>query len=188
MEILLTLAVINLSASLLLGFAVKRDFARSGHVSMPVAVWSGVAMHGHALITYTAAWLDRGSLPLNTSLHAPVWYGGLGLIMVGLAIIVLGRKAYASFKRVYGLSEDKLIENGIYRYSRNPQYFGYWMSFVGASLMGRSLWALVLAMIFALFIDLYIRWVEEPHLRRIFGANYKNYCERVSRYFGRHRA
>jgi len=185
-QVLVLIALANAALVLPMAILVKRDFARIGHVSWPVAIWTGIAMHGHALIAFSVAWFDRGSLfPLAT------WtiLSGLGLTLAGAYVIYLGRKAYASVARVYGLKEDKLIERGIYRLSRNPQYFGYWLMFVGAALAAGSFWALVLAGLFAVFMHPYIRFVEEPHLRRHFGEEYKQYCGRVSRYFGKpHRA
>jgi protein-S-isoprenylcysteine O-methyltransferase Ste14 len=180
-EILLGLTALNLAVSIPMALAVKRDFTSLGRVSFPVAIWTGAAMHGHALVTFLLAWHDRGSLPFG-----PSWtiIGGWLLIVAGAAIIVAGRAAYASVKRVYGMKEDKLIEHGVYRWSRNPQYFGYWIMFIGAAIAGASVWTLVLAILFAVFVHLYIVLVEEPHLSIIFPDAYRAYCDRVSRYWG----
>lgn len=109
--------------------------------------------------------------------------GGV-LTFLGGYIIYLGRKAYVSVACVYGLKEDELIERGIYRYSRNPQYFGYWVMFLGASIAAGSGWALLLAVLFAVVMHPYIRLVDESHLRRQFGADYISYCSRAARYMG----
>jgi protein-S-isoprenylcysteine O-methyltransferase Ste14 len=180
-EILLVLAGLNVPASVLMGFAVRRDFALRGRVSLPVAIWSGIAMHGHALITYAVAWLDRSTLPFASTVMTGV---GVALLVLGVGLIAAGRRAYASIPRVYGLKEDELIARGVYRRSRNPQYLGYGLTFLGAALATGSAWALLLAVAFAAFIHAYIVFVEEPHLRRIFGRPYVGYCGRVSRYWG----
>ncbi len=180
-QIAILVALVNAALVLPMAILVRRDFARIGRVSWRVAIWTGIAMHGHALIAFGVAWIDRGSLyPIAT------WslIGGLGLTFAGAYAIYLGRKAYASVARVYGLKEDELIERGVYHYSRNPQYFGYWLMFVGTALATGSLWALLLAGLFAAFMHPYIRFVEEPHLRRHFGVNYEHYSDRVARCIG----
>ena len=163
-----------------LALLIKRDFRRLGRASWAAAVWSGIAMHGHALATFAIAWLDRGSL------YAPAAWSvaaGGALAGTGLFIIVLGRRAYASRARVYGLREDELIERGVYRRTRNPQYAGYGVMFAGAAIAAGSSLAFVFSGVFALLIHVYITWVEEPHLKRAFGAEYDAYCARVGRYF-----
>ena len=93
------------------------------------------------------------------------------------------RHTYGDQARVYGLKENELIEHGIYRRSRNPQYLGYWLMFVGAATASGSLLAFLFAVAFALLVHGYITIVEEPHLKRHFGADYTQYCRRVGRYF-----
>lgn len=172
--------ILNAVLALPMALLVRRDFARLGRVSWPMAIWTGAAMHGHALASFVLAWIDCGGLyqPGPLSLIA-----GGGVLALGAFVIYLGRRAYGDQARVYGLKEDTLIEQGIYRRSRNPQYFGYGLMFLGAALAGGSGLALVFALAFAGFIHLYIRHVEEPHLSRIFGGAYTEYCKRVGRYF-----
>ena len=165
--------------SLLFMRVTQTEFRRRGHWSKPVAVWSGAIMHGHALATWALAWLDRGSLyePGLASMTA-----GLGLFAAGAVVIGLGRRAYGSQERVYGLLEDTLIERGIYRVTRNPQYVGYAGMFLGAAMAAGSGYALASSLLFAVFVHGFITRVEEPHLKRVFGEPYLAYCGRVRRY------
>ena len=77
-----------------------------------MAIWTGAAMHGHALASFALAFVDRGGLytpgPLSLT-------GGTGVFLLGAFVIYLGRRAYGDQARVYGLKEDVLIEQGIYR-------------------------------------------------------------------------
>jgi len=157
----------------------RRDFFRQGRWSRTTAVWSGLVMHGQALATAALAVADRGSLwPVSgTSLIA-----GGALFAAGAGVIVAGRLAYGNQERVYGLLEDRLIESGIYRITRNPQYVGYAAMFFGAALAAGSGLALASAGLFALTIHIFITRVEEPHLRRAFGEAYTDYCTRIRRY------
>ncbi len=174
------LMLANALLAIPMALLVRRDFSRIGRVSWPIAIWTGIAMHGHALATLIIAWIDRGSL------YQPVLWSlavGIAALLTGSFVIYLGRKAYGDRSRVYGLREDELIERGIYRRSRNPQYFGYGMMFLGAAIASGSALAFGFAAVFAALIHVYITWIEEPHLRRIFAADYRQYCTRVGRYF-----
>ncbi len=179
-QALLIYVAVNAVLSIFMARFVIRDFQRIRRVSVPVAIWTGVAMHGHALATFAMAWIDRGSLYALSYWTAA---GGGLVLVIGAYIIFLGRSAYGDRARVYGLKEDELIDRGVYRWSRNPQYFGYWLMFVGAGLASGSWLTLAFAAAFAVFIDVYIRVVEEPHLKRVFGEAYSAYRQRVSRYW-----
>ncbi|WP_417494459.1 methyltransferase [Maricaulis sp.] len=157
----------------------RRDFARMGRWSWPVAILSGVLMHGLALSVLGLALSDRGSLYAVSPLSLAA---GLTLAGAGWWMIHLGRRQYGSRARVYGLREDELIEQGIYRRSRNPQYVGYFGLMLGSALAAGSILALGGAIVFAAFIHVFITWVEEPHLRREFANAYLAYCGRVRRY------
>ena len=136
-------------------------------------------MHGHAAITFTLAWLDRGSLNEPSLISLAL---GLVIASLGGGLIVAARREYASPSRVYGLLEDKLITTGIYRYSRNPQYVGYWLVMLGTAIASLSQWTFLLAFGFAPIVHFYVRGVEEPHLRSAFGAQYLAYCTSTPRY------
>lgn len=178
-ELLVILMVANGLAAIPFGVAARRSFAKTGRLSPALAVWSGVAMHGHALLTFAVALTNRGS-----------WYGpsllwsavGASVAVAGATMIALGRKAYGDRRRIYGLLEDRVIDTGIYRWSRNPQYVGYALIFAGVALASGSGWAWVFVMVFLAMMHAGITRVEEPHLERVFGADYADYRRRVARY------
>ena len=178
---LIAVSILNALSAVPMALRARHDFARQGRLSLPVAIWTGVNMHGHAAITFTLAWLDRGSVnepsPISLAL-------GLVIASIGGGLIVAGRREYASRSRVYGLLEDKLITTGIYRYSRNPQYVGYWLMMLGAAIASFSQWTFLLAFGAAPIIQSYVQCVEEPHLRFAFGDKYLAYCNRAPRYLG----
>lgn len=178
---LLILAALNAALSIPMAFLVKRDFKKLDRVSVPMAIWTGVAMHGNALLLFAIAWIDRGSLGAVSATSIAI---GALFAAAGTVMITLGRGAYASFARVYGLKEDELIDRGVYRWSRNPQYVGYALLLAGISFAVMSIWAFALALAFALFIHCYIVSVEEPHLRKAFGEAYDAYLKRTARYLG----
>jgi protein-S-isoprenylcysteine O-methyltransferase Ste14 len=79
---------------------------------------------------------------------------------------------------------------GFYRYVRNPMYVGFFVGWL-------SLWvifgranraALTVAIVAVDAAVLFVRLVEEPILRRMFGAQYEDYCKNVPRWLPRVRA
>jgi len=84
----------------------------------------------------------------------------------------------------------RLVVVGFYRYVRNPMYVGFFVGWLGLWVvfgradMGAILVALAVVVGVALFVQLY----EEPTLRRMFGAEYEEYCRNVRRWLPRMRA
>ena len=157
----------------------QAEFKLQGKWSPSTAIMSGLIMHGHFIATLALSWLDRGSLFAPSSIMAAI---GTLLFIAGAVVIYLGRYAYGSQQRVYGLLEDELIQHGIYRRTRNPQYVGYAGMFLGAAIVAGSGLALVSTLLFIAVIHVFITWVEEPHMRRTFGDVFDQYARKVSRY------
>ncbi len=177
--LLLTYIVANAVLAVPFMVRARREFRRLGKWSPVTAVWSGIVMHGQALATAALAFADRGSLWPVTGLGL---VAGAGVLLAGAAIIGAGRLAYGDQRRVYGLVEDRLIETGIYRITRNPQYVGYAAMFFGAAMASGSVLALASAAVFAVTAHIFITRIEEPHLRRVFGPAFEAYCLRTRRY------
>jgi protein-S-isoprenylcysteine O-methyltransferase Ste14 len=75
-----------------------------------------------------------------------------------------------------------LSVSGIYRWGRNPQYLGWFLFLLGFALTDWSEWCLAALLVSAIGIHLLIL-VEEQHLLRQFGDTYRQFCDRVPRYF-----
>jgi len=182
---LIALMIINGLLSIPFGYAANRSFLKLGKLPFGLALWSGVAMHGHAIMTFAVAWFDRGSLYPSNSLSV---LGGAIICASGAYLIFLGRKAYGDQRRVYGLKEDELITSGIYKRSRNPQYVGYGLMFFGAAIASGSLVSFFFVAVFAAMVHAGVTLIEEPHLERIFGESYNKYRRQSGRYFQIHSA
>jgi protein-S-isoprenylcysteine O-methyltransferase Ste14 len=76
----------------------------------------------------------------------------------------------------------KLVVRGLYRYTRNPMYLGVLTTIIGWSILYHSLNVFLYALLVAFIFNLMIFFYEEPHLREIFGDEYKAYCSRVARW------
>lgn len=78
----------------------------------------------------------------------------------------------------------KLVYQGIYNYTRNPMYLGYFFIILGEFLFsGRILVAVYFIFIF-LLINGYLIYIEEPKLKEKFGIRYMEYIKKVSRWIG----
>jgi protein-S-isoprenylcysteine O-methyltransferase Ste14 len=71
------------------------------------------------------------------------------------------------------------VVGGLYRYVRNPMYLAVVAVVVGqALLLGRLELLLHAAALVVAFVA-FVRWYEEPTLRRRFGAGYEAYSRAV---------
>jgi len=98
----------------------------------------------------------------------------LGAGIAGWAVVEAGEMDISS--------PHELVTTGPYAYSRNPMYVGWSLIYLGIAFVVNSLWLLALfpaVMLYSHFVD--IRR-EEIELEREFGADYKEYRDRVRRY------
>ncbi|MGO8984672.1 MAG: methyltransferase family protein [Terriglobales bacterium] len=81
----------------------------------------------------------------------------------------------------------RLVIVGFYRYVRNPMYLGFITGWVGLWVVfgQASLTAVSVACVAVLGVVLFVHFYEEPHLRKIFGPEYEEYCRHVPRWVPR---
>src|SRR5580704_15008044 len=84
----------------------------------------------------------------------------------------------------------RLVVVGFYRYVRNPMYVGFFAGWMGLWIVfGRaSRAALVVALAAMAAVVLFVKFYEEPTLRKMFSADYEEYCRNVPRWIPRTRA
>ncbi|GID95636.1 methyltransferase family protein [Amorphoplanes digitatis] len=149
----------------------------------------GVAAGGSALFFALAPGTVAGLLPWaltgwQADATLPWVVRGLGVLMIlaGLLVIV---PAFVRFV-VDGAGTpapvaqtDRLVVRGPYRFVRNPMYIAVVLAIVGQALLLGSavlfLYALVAGATMFGFVKLY----EEPHLSRVYGAEYEAYRRAV---------
>jgi len=79
----------------------------------------------------------------------------------------------------------RLVTADLYERVRNPMYVGVLLVLVGEVVLFASLVLLAYAVAVWLAFHLFVVGYEEPHLRRKFGREYVDYCERVPRWLPR---
>ena len=84
----------------------------------------------------------------------------------------------------------RLVVVGFYRYVRNPMYLGFFVGWIGLWVVfGRaSLPVITGAAAVVLGVVLFVRFYEEPTLRKMFGSEYQEYCRNVRGWLPRLRA
>jgi protein-S-isoprenylcysteine O-methyltransferase Ste14 len=113
---------------------------------------------------------------------------GFMLLLPGVAIIVWCFIDFVRRGRGTPAPYDpprRLVVAGLYKYARNPQYVGVVLVALSeAVLSGRTL-LFGYAVFLAVSYHLFVRFYEEPTLRRMFGEDYAHYCAMVSRWLPR---
>lgn len=108
---------------------------------------------------------------------------GLFLITVGVIFFIIAAITMKNSWRV-GIdksTKSKLITEGIYKYSRNPAFVGFYLMFIGLFLVYADIITCI-----SMFINIYAmnRLVleEEKHLEEVFGKEYTDYKKKAPRY------
>ena len=117
--------------------------------------------------------------------------GDLVFVPWGLPLLVWGYLQYRMGGRYRtrmggggpGLSNppERIVDSGIYAYTRNPMYLGHLIFMAGLAITFWSLAALVLLVV---HLPWYQRRVlgDEAHLKTLFGQGYVDYAARVKRW------
>ncbi|HEY0299441.1 MAG TPA: isoprenylcysteine carboxylmethyltransferase family protein [Arachidicoccus sp.] len=77
---------------------------------------------------------------------------------------------------------NNLQTGGVYAFSRNPMYIGFFFMYFGAAMLWGNWWTFIASPFLALVIDLYVVEREEKYLQRKFGHVYKEYKNNVRKW------
>jgi len=116
-----------------------------------------------------------------------VWYQQFFLNIVGYFIAALGTGIYmvaalkfGSLKKLSGAGDAELETQGIYKYTRNPQFLGWWVFFFGLFVSYINFLSLVF-LIVAVILGYIQIFYEEKYLHLKFGSQYSEYMKNVRR-------
>lgn len=138
--------------------------------------WTGIALNFLLAGLFQAAAL---------SWHRTALFSiGVALILLGVAlrwysIGILGRY----FTRDVAVSADqKVVQNGPYRYIRHPAYSGTFLTMLGVGLATTN-WASLIALLVCVFLGhMYRVSIEEQALSQTIGQPYIEYMRRTRRF------
>ena len=77
---------------------------------------------------------------------------------------------------------EVLVVSGLYRFVRNPMYVCVLVVIAGQALLFGQPWLFAYAGVVLIVFHLFVRFYEEPQLRRRFGKAYVDYCLHVGRW------
>jgi protein-S-isoprenylcysteine O-methyltransferase Ste14 len=118
-------------------------------------------------------------------------FGGNFAVWTGTVVFAAGvwlmMRTYRLMKRrgtthQFGVT-TRLIEDDVFRYSRNPMYVGMTAMLIGAALALRNLAALAAPLYFFIVLDRFFVPYEERKLEKEIGAPYFSYKAKVRRWF-----
>ena len=75
-----------------------------------------------------------------------------------------------------------LVTSGLYRFSRNPMYFGFVLVLIGLAILLSSLAPFLVVVIFAILMDREFITIEEQMLAKKFSGEWSAYKGRVRRW------
>lgn len=159
-----------------IAFPQRRLWPPKRYTAMtPVLVWVPTfTLFGVLIILGVVEW---------GSLATPSWlrFGlGLPLILVG-NIIVWSEVAHFGISQTGG-AKGSLRTEGMYRYSRNPQYVADIVMVGGWIILAASTSAAIVG--FAGIVVLIVApFAEEPWLKTQYGSEFRDYMRRVRRFF-----
>lgn len=112
----------------------------------------------------------------------------LSRIFLGMGVLALF-SGIISF-RIKGTTVDplnpekasSLVQSGIYKYTRNPMYLGMALVLLGGIVRIGNPIGLLAIMFFIWYITKFQIKPEEAALKKIFGAEYEKFCNKVRRW------
>ena len=160
-----------------------------GVIAPPPLIYLGFLMLGWGLVTLGGRpeavaggfdWLSAGfdlGVPARRGAALTLILGGL--LLDGMAAGLFRRRGTAvePWK-----PSTVLINEGPYRFSRNPIYVGFGITYAGLAIAMDSAVALLLLLPCLVVVDRFVIRREERYLAARFGPDYLAYCEAVRRW------
>jgi len=118
----------------------------------------------------------------------PMEIGSLILGLIGLSMVVWVSVAFVTQGKGTPAPIEppkNFVAAGLYRFLRNPMYFGALLTVFAEALFFRSTWLLLYGAILWLALHIPTVLFEEPQLERRFGDSYRQYKARTPRWIPR---
>ncbi len=128
---------------------------------------------------------QRWPLPISSSLTEPtptVVFTILGAIGFALTFASMLSFARANTSVLPHRPASKMVNRGLYRYSRNPMYVGLIIVYICGTLLLNTFWLAFLLVPVLLGLRYFIIAKEETYLEQEFGDEYLQYKQQVRRW------
>lgn len=112
---------------------------------------------------------------------------GVALVLGGIALSVYCSRLFQRLGKGTPVPIDpprELVVAGLYRFTRNPIYVAQVAVLLGYFFYSGEIALLAYAGFWALLVQAFVVWVEEPDLGRRFGEAYLQYTRDVPRWLG----
>ncbi|UCH66733.1 MAG: isoprenylcysteine carboxylmethyltransferase family protein [Ignavibacterium sp.] len=122
--------------------------------------------------------------PIKTLLNFPVTSIGIVLFVSGAMMAIKEKKRFARVKTNIKTFDkpDKLLTDGLYKYSRNPMYLGFVIALMGVWLLLGSLSPLLMVLIFIFITNTGYISFEEKMMGDTFGELYFAYKNKTRKW------
>jgi len=134
--------------------------------------WRLLQTSGEAALLLPSIWMV-GFLPLLLGVGLYFWCAG--------AFTFIGKGTPAPID-----APKVLVTRGPYQLVRNPMYIAVLSVVIGEAILFRSFLLVGYALLVGLIVHMFVVFVEEPSLRRQFGASYETYLRSVPRWLPLH--
>jgi len=171
--------VFLISAVIIFRVIVRRDYLNKGKLSWYASSLEFIIFALHANSAYLflpSSWPELPALPPFT------WQ-----IIFGVSIAVIGFLAllstmiYLGISKAFGLKADGLRTTGSYRFTRNPQLIFYLLVLIGIAIIWLSWYAIIWVFLYLVIAHVMVL-TEEEHLGKVYGEDYRRYCQHVPCY------
>ena len=111
------------------------------------------------------------------------WVGAV-MAVTGIGLTYAAQVGMGSEWRI-GIDRTEvtgLVTSGVFGLVRNPIFTAMIFTAVGFAVMVPNVIAVIAAVCLVVAIEMQVRFVEEPHLRRLHGAGYEQYAAEVGRF------
>lgn len=124
-------------------------------------------------------------LPLGRVLSSPWHLVGMIPLGIGLALNLIADRGFHRVRTPVRPLESPavLLQDGVFRITRNPMYLGFVLALLGISVLLGSVAPFVVVPGFAALMDRVFISIEEANLERCFGEAWLRYRSRVRRWF-----
>jgi protein-S-isoprenylcysteine O-methyltransferase Ste14 len=151
---------------------------------LSIAWWSGVAFVAAAALAFSGPALALAGV-------APTLFDSLATFVIGCVAVAIGtcgtvfaQSDMGSSWRI-GVRESErtsLVTGGLFAIVRNPIFSFMLVGMFGIALMASDPVTMFAFALFLVAVELQVRLVEEPYLRRVHGSRYLAYCRSVGRF------